>query len=223
MPVPTENVGFEVPSQMAEGNPHRSEVLQSLLDRNQGWASHFAEKSPERLTATSKGQAPKVCWIGCSDSRVPEGSVCQTYPGEIFTIRNVANQWRQEDDSTDAALTFAIEALGVEDIIVVGHTSCGGINAAAAGAASGPPAETAPSSLGRYLIPLTKLAYSLRSALPNGGADVDAAAFQKKLTTENVKKQLENLKQSEVIQRNWTSGKSTLVEGKVCKKVTLHG
>lgn len=100
---------------MQHPNPHLSPVLESLLERNRGWSSGFAEKHPTLLSDTAKGQQPKVCWIGCSDSRVPEGSVCQTYPGEIFTIRNVANQWSQRDDSTDAALTFAIEALGVED------------------------------------------------------------------------------------------------------------
>lgn len=105
-------------------------------------------------------------------------------------------------------------------VIIVGHTSCGGVSAAIAGASSGPPAETAPSSLGRYLVPLTKHAYQIRQ---ESKEELDPPAFVKKLTTENVKKQLENLKASEVIQRNWTTGESTLVPGKVCKKVRLHG
>lgn len=54
-------------------------------------------------------------WLGCADSRITEGTICQTEPGEIFTVRNIANQWSEDDDSANAALLFAIEALGVED------------------------------------------------------------------------------------------------------------
>lgn len=115
MPFPTSNVNFEFSDSMGQVNPLLSDVLTSLLERNQKFASDLDRDHRELLKTLSKGQKPSVCWIGCSDSRVPEGSVCQTYPGEIFTIRNVANQWNEKDDSAAAALTFAIEALGVED------------------------------------------------------------------------------------------------------------
>lgn len=115
MPFPTSDVNFDFSDSMGEVNPLLSDVLTSLLERNQKFASDLDRDHRELLKTLSKGQKPTVCWIGCSDSRVPEGSVCQTYPGEIFTIRNVANQWNEKDDSAAAALTFAIEALGVED------------------------------------------------------------------------------------------------------------
>ena len=67
---------------------------------------------------------------------------------------------------------------------------------------------------------MSHLAYEIKQA---SSSELSPEDFSKRLTTENVRRQIENLVNSEVIQRNWTTGKSTLVEGKVCKKVTLHG
>ncbi|CAO1629757.1 unnamed protein product [Sympodiomycopsis kandeliae] len=221
MPIPYEPVKFEIPAEMAaDENTQLREPVKQLLQRNQSFASKYASDKSEQLATNAAGQAPKVFWIGCADSRVPEGMVCQTDPGEVFTIRNVANQWNEQDDNSNAALTFAVEALGIEDIIVVGHTSCGGVNAAISGCAHGPPSATASTSLGRYLIPLTQLAHDLKTASQK---ELSPEEFQSKLTTANVKRQIENLKNSEVIKRNWSTGESTLIPGKVCTKVRLHG
>lgn len=96
-------------------NPLLSEELKSLLARNQNFSQSFAQTRPDLLSFTAQGQAPKAMWLGCADSRITEGTICQTEPGEIFTVRNIANQWSEDDDSANAALLFAIEALGVED------------------------------------------------------------------------------------------------------------
>lgn len=221
MPIPYEPVRFEPTAEMAaEVNDNLRPHVKELLSRNSGFAQNYATNKAAQLKTNAEGQAPKVFWIGCADSRVPEGMVCQTDPGEVFTIRNVANQWNEKDDNSAAALLFAVEALGIEDIVVVGHTSCGGVNAAIGGCAHGPPAETADTCLGRYLIPLTKLAYQVKTSAEK---ELSPEEFQNKLTTANVRQQIENLKNSEVIQRNWTTGKSTVIPGKQCAKVRLHG
>jgi carbonic anhydrase len=72
--------------------------------------------------------------IGCSDSRVDPAILTNCAPGDIFTVRNVANLVPPcEHDGTlhgvSAALEFAVCHLGVEHIIVLGHSQCGGINA----------------------------------------------------------------------------------------------
>lgn len=111
MPAPA----FEPTPSLTEKNPNLGPALSSLLERNAKFSSSIASERPDLLEAIGKGQAPKVFWIGCADSRMPEGTICQTDPGEIFTVRNIANQWSEEDDSANAALLFAVEALGVEE------------------------------------------------------------------------------------------------------------
>ena len=85
-----------------------------------------------------QGQKPKTMIIGCSDSRVDPAILTNCAPGDIFTVRNVANLVPpyEEDGGrhgVSAALEFAVCHLGVEQIIVLGHSQCGGINALMAG------------------------------------------------------------------------------------------
>lgn len=86
-----------------------------------------------RLAAKlKKGQNPKALVISCSDSRVDPALLTDCAPGDIFTIRNVANLVPPyQPDSTyhgvSAALEYAVCTLKVEDIIVLGHSRCGGI------------------------------------------------------------------------------------------------
>lgn len=94
---------------------------------------HFEDETA--LFATLKeGQNPGTMIIGCSDSRVDPAILTQCAPGEIFIVRNVANLVPpyQEDEGlhgVSAALEYAAVALQVSHIIVLGHSSCGGIGA----------------------------------------------------------------------------------------------
>ena len=89
-----------------------------------------------------QGQSPKTMIIGCSDSRVDPAILTNCAPGDIFTVRNVANLVPpyEEDGGrhgVSAALEFAVCHLEVEHIIVLGHSQCGGINALMAGNCGG--------------------------------------------------------------------------------------
>lgn len=82
----------------------------------------------------NEGQKPKVCLIACSDSRVAPSTFLQSDPGDLFTVRNVANlvpPYEVDDGhhGTSAALEFAVQVLKVEHIVVMGHSHCGGIKA----------------------------------------------------------------------------------------------
>ena len=73
--------------------------------------------------------------IACCDSRAAPETIFDCGPGELFVVRNVANLVPPyEPDgiyhSTSAALEFAVQALKIRDIIVMGHGRCGGIQAA---------------------------------------------------------------------------------------------
>ncbi|WP_181705017.1 carbonic anhydrase [Chthonobacter rhizosphaerae] len=83
------------------------------------------------------GQKPEIMVIGCCDSRVSPEVIFDTGPGEIFVVRNVANLVPPytpdgELHGTSAALEFAVVALKVRHIVVMGHGRCGGIHAALA-------------------------------------------------------------------------------------------
>lgn len=89
----------------------------------------------ERWAELAEGQSPRVMVIACSDSRVEPATIFGSRPGEIFVVRNVANLVPPytpdgEFHGTSAALEFAVQALKVKHIVVMGHGRCGGINAA---------------------------------------------------------------------------------------------
>jgi carbonic anhydrase len=80
------------------------------------------------------GQQPQVMVIGCCDSRVSPGVIFDARPGELFTLRNVANlvppySPDERYHGVSAALEFAVQALQVRDIVVLGHERCGGVRA----------------------------------------------------------------------------------------------
>jgi len=80
------------------------------------------------------GQQPKIMVVACCDSRVDPALLLQCDPGDLFVVRNVANIVPpfEKDDAhhgTSAALEFGIRFLEVEDLILLGHSQCGGIQA----------------------------------------------------------------------------------------------
>jgi len=106
-------------------------VLDQLVERNREWLGIVNEGDPDvlKLKSSAPAHEPKILWIGCSDARVSESVVLNRLPGEIFTHRNIANQVQASDPSIVSAIHFAVRTLGVEDVIVVGHTHCGGVGA----------------------------------------------------------------------------------------------
>ena len=79
----------------------------------------------ERL---ARGQHPDALFITCSDSRINPNLITNTNPGDLFIVRNVGNMVPPHgtpNNAEAAAVEFAVEALGVKDIIVCGHTHCG--------------------------------------------------------------------------------------------------
>jgi carbonic anhydrase len=95
-----------------------------------------AEKS--RWRALAEGQAPRAIIIACCDSRADPATIFDTDPGEIFVVRNVANlvppfEGGGGRHGVSAALEFAVTQLGVEEVVVMGHERCGGIQAALTG------------------------------------------------------------------------------------------
>ncbi|MBS7696895.1 MULTISPECIES: carbonic anhydrase [unclassified Chelatococcus] len=96
--------------------------------------SRFPSERSRYKQLAEKGQKPEVMVIGCCDSRVSPEVIFDASPGELFVARNVANlvppyETGGDFHGTSAALEFAVQALKVKHIVVLGHASCGGIRA----------------------------------------------------------------------------------------------
>ena len=104
-------------------------TVQRFLEGNERFRSGEFKDKAELYAALAQGQKPTLLWIGCSDSRVSETAVTNSQPGDIFVYRNVANLVAFNDVALQAVLTYALEHLHIEDIVVCGHYGCGGVQA----------------------------------------------------------------------------------------------
>ena len=104
--------------------------LQELLDSNKQWADETEVREPGFFSRLLKQQTPQYLWIGCADSRVPANELVNLLPGELFVHRNVANVVVHSDLNCLSVMQYAVDALRVKHIIVVGHSGCGGVKAA---------------------------------------------------------------------------------------------
>jgi len=93
------------------------------------------EKNKEFFQGLKEGQKPHTFYIGCSDSRVVPNLITKTLPGELFVVRNIANIMPPFDKNdgtlkcTASILEYAVKYLEVKNIVVCGHSNCGGLKA----------------------------------------------------------------------------------------------
>lgn len=108
--------------------PWDEKNLGSLLDANKAWARKMRDQG--LFMHKSKGHAPKILWIGCSDARVPANEIIGEAPGSVFVHRNIANQVVNTDFNCMSVIQYAVDVLRVKHVIVCGHYDCGGVKAA---------------------------------------------------------------------------------------------
>lgn len=110
-----------------------TEIKKLLRGHSAFYEEYFVSRPELYRKLVAEGQSPKVLVICCSDSRVDPSIILNAEPGELFVIRNVANIVpRFEEDKinchgTTAAIEYAVKGLEVEDIVIIGHSHCGGI------------------------------------------------------------------------------------------------
>jgi len=107
-------------------------VISPLIEGYKQFRVKYFENTKAFDDLVQHGQKPKVLVIACCDSRVDPAIVTNCNPGELFVVRNVANLVPPFDGNprhhgTSAALEFGVLGLGVSDIIVFGHSYCGGV------------------------------------------------------------------------------------------------
>ncbi len=107
-----------------------SQDLKDLFENNRNWASETEAREPGFFSRLLNQQTPQYLWIGCADSRVPANELVGLLPGELFVHRNVANLLVHTDLNALSVVQYAVDALRVKHIIVVGHSNCGGVRTA---------------------------------------------------------------------------------------------
>ncbi|MCB1164848.1 MAG: carbonic anhydrase [Leptospiraceae bacterium] len=178
------------------------ESYRELLDGNLKWLTQVKEADPTIFDRLSEGQSPKFLWIGCSDSRVPATEITGSIPGSIFVHRNIANLVVHTDTNLLSVLYFAVEYLNVKHILVVGHSSCGGIKAAMSDESFG--------FLDNWLnhIRDVRNAHKPELELITNEADrTDALAMI------NVRQQVINLSRVSFIRQKWQTGEFPVLHG----------
>ena len=113
---------------------HNAKLLPHyLVTRYQGWrATVHAENKAWYRRLAEDGQRPRAMVISCCDSRVHVTAIFGADTGEFFIHRNIANlvppyKPDGQQHGTSAAVEYAVDALKVAHLIVMGHTNCGGI------------------------------------------------------------------------------------------------
>ena len=102
--------------------------MQKLIHGVQRFQADVYSQYQERFEQLAEGQKPETLFITCSDSRIDPHLLTQSKPGELFIIRNAGNIVPKFDSlqgGEAATIEFAINALGVRDVIVCGHSQCG--------------------------------------------------------------------------------------------------
>ncbi|MEU2489847.1 carbonic anhydrase [Streptomyces sp. NPDC007883] len=102
--------------------------MQPLIDN----ARTFGQR-PEEFAELAQGQSPQVLFITCSDSRVVPALITGARPGDLFELRtagNIVPPYGSELPAGETAtIEYAVEVLGVSDIVVCGHSHCGAVGA----------------------------------------------------------------------------------------------
>ncbi len=104
-----------------------------LIDRYKEWKKiDFHSRNKFFKLLEKKGQKPKTMIISCCDSRVDPNNIFKGKDGDFFIHRNIANlvpslEFHKQDLSIFAALEFAVKVLNVENIVILGHSDCGGV------------------------------------------------------------------------------------------------
>ena len=185
--------------------------LQEMIEgyrrfRETGWT-----RERERWSELAEGQSPKIMLLACSDSRVDPGLIFDAEPGQMFVVRNVANLAPPFETGggyhgVSAALEFAVTQLEVEELLVLGHGSCGGCAAALTGQF-----DDADHGEGHFIAAWVEMLDEARSKVRSMHPKLDREAFLA-MEFEAVKVSLANLRTFP-----W------VIEREAAGRLTLHG
>jgi carbonic anhydrase len=167
--------------------------LDQMIDGYRRFRENGWKRERERWSALAERQTPKVMVLACSDSRVDPSIIFDARPGQMFVVRNVANLAPPFETGggyhgVSAALEFAVTQLEVEELLVLGHGSCGGCAAALTGQF-----DDAEHGEGHFIANWVAMLEDARRRVRAAHGGVDEAAFLA-MEREAVKVSLANLR-----------------------------
>ncbi|MGJ3248215.1 MAG: carbonic anhydrase [Elainellaceae cyanobacterium] len=104
--------------------------MKKLIKGLREFQTSYFSKYQDLFEQLAHGQEPRVLFITCSDSRVDPNLITQAQVGELFVIRNAGNiipPFGAANGGEGAAVEYAIHALNIDQIIICGHSNCGGM------------------------------------------------------------------------------------------------
>ncbi len=141
-----------------------TDALDLLMAGNVRFSSGLCEHrnaGTSRVHDTAQGQTPFAIVLACADSRVPVERVFDRGIGDVFTVRVAGNT---SGPFQAGSIEYAVEHLGSPLLVVLGHSSCGAVKAAASGG-------EAPGNIGAILAPIAPAIAEARAASPDAQAD----------------------------------------------------
>jgi carbonic anhydrase len=176
--------------------------MKRLIQGLHQFQTNYFTEHRDLFELLSQGQHPRVLFITCSDSRIDPNLMTQAEPGEMFIIRNAGNiipPYNATNGGEGAAVEYAIHALGIEEIIVCGHSHCGAMKGLLQ---IGKLAEEMPA-----VYEWLKHAEATRRAVKEHYQEYEGEELLNATIKENVLTQLENLRTYPVIYSRLKSGK----------------
>ncbi|SDC74315.1 carbonic anhydrase [Cupriavidus sp. YR651] len=185
--------------------------IERLLKGFERFQQRYFDAEPALFDTLRRGQHPPTLLIGCSDSRVDPGMLLGCDPGDLFTVRNIANlvpPCRHDAEDTlhgvSAAIQFAVTQLQVARIIVMGHAGCGGIRALMAMDPDEPPAP------GDFIAPWVRIAASARHQVDEALRHASAAQRQHACEQAAILVSLRNLETFPAVREAMSQGRLSL-------------
>jgi carbonic anhydrase len=178
-------------------------TIDHLLDGNDKFVTEEFRAHEAYYKAIAERQTPKVLWIGCSDSRVSEDVITGSRPGTLFVHRNVANLVSFNDVNIASIVEFGLVHLKIADIVVCGHTRCGGIAAIEDGVHE------------NYIADWLCIANNAKEVADRIAREKNLSRDEKLevLTAENVKLQIRHLKSLAIIRNMHARGSLPRIHG----------
>jgi carbonic anhydrase len=165
---------------------------EKMFLESKAWALEKLSLDKNYFKRLSGLHTPDILWIGSIDSLVPIRELINAEPGDVLVYRNMGVQVRFDDLSLMATIQDAVEVSKVDFIVVCGYSHCSGIEDVILGSNDRPYVK-------RWLEEL----HALYESNIDEFQDMDFHQRTKLLCEMNIKEQIVNLSQLEVIQKSW--------------------
>ncbi|MGY2296403.1 carbonic anhydrase [Pseudomonas yamanorum] len=107
-------------------------ALQTIVNGFLHFHHEIFPQQKELFKKLATAQRPRAMFIACADSRIAPELITQSAPGDLFVTRNVGNvvpPYGQLNGGVSTAIEYAVLALGIQHIIICGHSDCGAMRA----------------------------------------------------------------------------------------------